>query len=350
MAVKNWLCLGVLITAWLVPGSAWCQLDVPGPRFEHHAIEDPDSTRPWATPGIYDYDYQIFSPVQFTNGEELGPNTGFYFSMDRIYTSISGGGEFGGGAGDNYIWGNRYDVGYMNTEDDGWSLVYEQSEGNQFLNGADVIVANPTLFTTKLASVELNKVYRQTLKRGGWLEPYAGLRYFNVSDSTIEDFGAGVIGGIAANRFRQNFTNDAVGLNVGGRLVNRRGRFRFSNDLSIATTYNQQRFRATDFTMVGANIFITEIGDSDSAFVPAVDYRFELAYNISRDFGLRGGANFMYLWNGIARANTRPTLTNPNSAFGSDPAFGGDPTLPGGGLIDDRIIAAGVSLGFEYRR
>lgn len=344
MTLKNLFPMVALTAFFLLASHAVGQLHVPGPRFEHRGIESADSTRPAATPGIYDYDAQIFSPVEFPTGDELSPKTGFFFSVDRLYTNISGDGEFGGGAGSNYIWGNRYDGGYMNTEEDGWNVVYEQSEGNQFLNGGDILIANPTLYTTKLASVEVNKVYRQRLRNGCWLEPYIGLRYFNLSDRTLEDFGTGVIGGgVAGNRFRQNVTNDAVGMNIGGRLVRRRGRWRYSHDVALAPTYNQQRFLSSDFTTIGTNIFVNETGASDNAFVPALDYRLEVAYNLTRDFGLRGGASVMYLWDGVARTNNLPTLLNPNSTFG-------DPTRPNAGLFESRLIAAGFSFGFEYRR
>ncbi len=349
MALKNLFALGALAAFLIIPNLVSGQLHVPGPRFEHYDVEDPDNTRPAATPGIYDYDAQIFAPIELSDGEELEAKTGFFFSVDRIYTNISGGGEFGGGAGSSYIWGNRYDGGYMNSEDDGWNVVYEQSEGIQFLNGGDILVATPMLYSAKLGSLEINKVYRQRLRNGSWIEPYVGMRYFNVSDNTLQDFGIGVVTLIDGNRFKQQVTNDAVGLNIGGRLVRRSGRWRYSHDVAIAPTYNQQRFRATDITMVAAvggfppTTVVLESAESDSSFVPTVDYRFEVAYNLSRDFGLRGGASVMYLWDGLARANTLPPFANPNSTFG-------DPTLPNAGLVDDRLIAAGFSFGFEYRR
>ena len=360
MAFKNLIALGALIMMSLSTSIGWAQTDIPGPRFQYRDLEGPDSTRPVASPGVFQYDYQICSPLEFPNGDELSPNNGFFFSFDRMATSISGGSEFGGKS-NNYISGNRYDVGYMNDDDDGWNFVYEQSEGNQFVFGQNIAVPNPAQLTTKFASVEINKVFRQQLKHGGWIEPYIGLRYFNLSDSTIEDLAflniAGVAIGANANRFVQNFTNDAVGFNVGGRIVKRRGRWRFSNDVAISTNYNQQRFHASDITqilgippIIPPEIVTTQIDDSDNAFVPAVDYRFELAYSLTRDFGFRGGASFMYLWDGIVRANTATTLENPNSLFGFDPAFGGDAGIDGGGLNESRLITAGFSFGFEYRR
>ena len=358
MAFKHLISVSALVLVTLVPSLGLTQIETPGPRFQYREVESPDSTRPAATPGVYQYDYQIFSPVEFPNGKELGPNTGFFFSIDRIYTSISGGQDFGPRNND-FIWGTRYDIGYMNDDDDGWNFIYEQSEGNEFVNGGNIIEPTPTQFTTRFASVEINKVFRQQLKNGGWVEPYIGFRYFNLSDSTIEDSAFVELGGFAnANRFVQNVTNDAFGLNIGGRIVRRRGRWRFANDLSISTNYNQQDFRAADFSEVFGlpgmgippEIVASEINDSDNAFVPALDYRFELAYNLTRDFGFRGGGSVTYLWDGIARANSATTLENPNSIFGFNPDFGGDPLLQGGGLVESRLIAAGFSFGFEYRR
>lgn len=354
MALKNCFSLSALIAVLVLPTFVFgqvfdeSQINVPGPRFKHQAVEGPDSTRPAASPGVYNYDFQTFAPVEFSNGEELGPNTGFYFTFDRLYTSFSGGGDFGG-KGKDYAWGNRYDFGYMNDSDDGWNFIYEQSEGSQFLNGGNFIATNPTFFNTKLGSFELNKVFRQELKQGGWIEPYIGLRYFNLSDRTIEDR---TDLGVLANRFTQNVTNNGVGLNLGGRLVKRRGRWRYSHDVSVATTHNQQKIHAEDLTSIAgiAAVTVDSRSDAEQAFVPVIDYRFEIAYSISRDFGFRGGAGIMYFWDGIARANSLPTQDNPNSIFGFDPTLGGDPTLPGAGLVDNRFIGAGFSFGFEYRR
>ena len=318
------------------------QLHTPGPRFEHLGVESADSTRPAATPGIFDYDAQIFSPVEFPDGNELAPKCGFFFTIDKLYTSLSGDGAPQGGSGDNYIWGTRYEGGYMNTEDDGWQAVFETSEGNEFLNGANVLNPNPTLYETEFGTLEINKVFRQRLNRGGWIEPYIGLRYQHHSDSTLEDIGAGILAGVNGNRFTQRITNNAVGLNLGGRLVKRRGRFRYSHDLALAPLYNQQRFRATDLTDNVGTLVINETGASGNSFVPVLDYRFEVAYNLTRDIGFRGGASINYLWDGVARANTASTLVNPNSFLGS----GTSPT----GLFEEDLVAAGFSFGIEYRR
>ena len=355
MAFKNLFSICVLVMIGIAPVQSYGQLDIPGPRFEHHDIESPDSTRPAVTPGIYKDDLQIFSPIEFTNGDELEPNTGFFFSIDRMTISFSGSNEFGT-RHNNYSWGNRYDFGYMNSEDDGWNFIYEDIEGTDLVNGANFlatnpIVTSPTQLTSRMGNVEINKIYRQVLKNGGWVEPYLGMRFIHYSDNTNEDRTDLGFLGFPTTNFTQNISNDAIGLNIGGKLVKRRGRWRYSHDVAVSTLYNQQDFHAADNLMdAAANTFFDERDESANSFVPVFDYRFELAYSITRDFGIRGGATVMYLWDGVARANTAQTIENPNSIFGFDEDFGGMEGLDGAGLIDNRLFAAGFSFGMEYRR
>ncbi|MFN7576840.1 MAG: hypothetical protein ACK5SA_17450, partial [Planctomycetota bacterium] len=81
-----------LITVLSVTGAATlvqAQVDVPGPRFEPRSVQSPENTRPLAEPFVFDYDAQVFAPVEFTNNKELEPNTGFFFVVDRMYNSVS---------------------------------------------------------------------------------------------------------------------------------------------------------------------------------------------------------------------------------------------------------------------
>ena len=284
-----------------------------------------------------------FRLLNFQMAMNCRQNVASIFTIDKLYSSISGDGAPVGGVGNNYIWGTRYEGGYMNTEDDGWHVVFENSEGNEFLNGADILNANPTLYEARFATLEVNKIFRQRLNRGGWIEPYIGLRYYGHTDDTLEDIGAGLVAAVTGNRFTQRVTNNAIGMNIGGRLVKRRGRFRMSHDLALTPMYSQQRFRAIDITNNLGTIIVNEIGESGNSFVPALDYRFEIAYNLTRDFGFRGGASINYLWDGIARANTASTLNNPNSILG---AGAGGPA----GLFEDDLVVGGFSFGIEYRR
>ena len=75
--------------------------------------------------------------------------------------------------------------------------------------------------------------------------------------------------------------------------------------------------------------------------MPILDGQIELAYNISRDISIRTGVQTMYVWNGVARANTQTTNLNPNSVFGAGGVTG---------LFDESYVAAGFIFGVEWRR
>jgi hypothetical protein len=173
--------------------SAWGQ-EGPSARFSPQSNEYPGNTRPLAEPGIFDYDGQMFAPVEFNNFEDRAPNTGFYFTVDRIYNSISRGGsrpDNGAGptnatpTGSDWQWGNRYNAGWMTDADSGWEAIYEYSSGSFFSAGSDVLVGNPMMVTTRYSNVEVNRTFRQHIKQGGYFEPYVGMRYLGLNDNTI---------------------------------------------------------------------------------------------------------------------------------------------------------------------
>ncbi len=89
MALKNTLIIGALLISFVAVNATEGQINTPSPRFQHKAVESADSTRPFATPGVFDYDAQMFAPLEFTNGKEKEPTSGFYFALDKVYTSVS---------------------------------------------------------------------------------------------------------------------------------------------------------------------------------------------------------------------------------------------------------------------
>jgi hypothetical protein len=350
MALKNILTLGSLLAAtFMISGTSNGQVNVPSPRFQHKAVESPESTRPFATPGVFDYDAQLFAPIEFTNGEEMEPGSGFYATYDRTYSSINRGtaGVGTGSLGTDYIWGTRMELGWMTDNDDGWGIAYQQADGSYFTAGQDILVQQPMMVTTDTTTFELNKIFRQTLKGGGYFEPYIGGRYFSLSDKTIEDTSQILNNAGVGNRFKQETTNSAFGFQAGARYNNRMGRWRMTSDGAIATMYNQQRYFSTDIanrsTPTTVTQAIIEANDSDQAFVPVLDFQLEFAYHISRDLAIRTGVQANYAWNGIARANVATTSLNPNSAFST--------TGAAGGLVDDDdSISAGFIFGVEWKR
>ncbi|MFK7768082.1 MAG: hypothetical protein AB8B55_12735 [Mariniblastus sp.] len=351
MALKQTIMIFALLASLVATEATIGQVNIPSAKFSGKAVESADNTRPFASPGVFDYDTQLFAPLEFTNGKEKAPNSGFFFSLDKTYTSVDRAGIVGDNGstvktGSHYIWGTQYNLGWFSDDDDGWALTYHNAQGSYFTAGQDVLVSNPMLVRNEFANVEVNRIFRQTLSQGGYFEPYIGMRFMNFNDNTLEDTTQTINGTTVFNRFKQNVTNNALGLQAGGRYNVRRGRWRMTGDGAIATAYNQQRYFATDIATAasaGGNgpQAITETYQSDQAFLPVLDGQFEVAYNVSRDISLRTGFQASYVWNGVARANTQTTNLNPNSVFSSGGATG---------LFDESFIAAGFIFGVEWRR
>lgn len=344
-----------LITVLSVTGAATlvhAQVDVPAPRFEPRAVQSPENTRPLAEPFVFDYDAQVFAPVEFTNDKELEPNTGFFFVVDRMYNSVSRGEPRalqGIGitpndvpTGNDWMWGNRFEIGWMGQQDSGWQIVYEKTAGSFFAFGQDRLVANPLLVNTNYTTAEVNRIFRQAVSNGDYFDPYIGLRYFGLSDRTLEDTTFSSGGSTFNNRFKQNAKNSSVGAQVGGRYNHRRGRFRYTLDGALAAMYNQQSYFATDITFSGAAVGISEFYDNGQAFTPVGDLRGEIAYNFTRDIGLRTGFQVQYIWDGVARTDNLTTGLNPNSVN----SFSGGAA----GLYSESVIVAGFNFGIEWRR
>jgi hypothetical protein len=348
MALKNTLIIGALLVSFVAPGVTEGQVNKPSPKFRYKKLESAESTRPYATPGVFDYDAQVFAPLEFTDGKEKKPNDGFYFSIDKLYTSVSKATRIGEESdtiqtGSTYIGGTRYDFGWFSDNDDGWGFTYQGSDGIYYTAGQDASVANPMIVDMNVSTFEINRIFRQSLSEGGYFEPYMGARYMHIGDNTIEDTNQTVGVDATSNRFKQNVTNDGFGFQAGGKYNSRRGRWRTTIDGAIATVYNQQRYFATDITNSSAGPQgISETYQSDQSFVPILDGQYEIAYNISRDISIRLGIQAVYTWAGIARANTETTNLNPNSVFGA----GGAPT----GFFDDSHLSAGFLYGVEWRR
>lgn len=322
------------------------QTTVPSARFRPVPAESPNATDPFVQPGAFDYDAQMFAPYDLRDLAEPEGPVGFYFAYDRVYTSISNPGVHPSDfpeddifvpTGNNYIWGNRFEAGVMNCDGTGWGGVYTRAAGMFFSAGQDILVPNPFLTLTSVNNLELNRMFRQDLQRGGWLEPYFGFRFVGINDNTIEDTSIGA----SFNRFTQNATNNCWGAHVGARHARRFGRWGFATDGSLGATYNTQSYVAQDLTTTGNTLAITETYSENSSFSPLIDLRADLSYAITRDLALRLGAQVLYLWDGVNRANTLPTPFNPNSVFGP-----GGPT----DITTESFVQAGFTFGIDWKR
>lgn len=349
MALKHFIQLGSLLATCLISLSPVVgQVYKPGPRFEHRAVESPTNTRPFATPGFFDYDMQMFAPVDFSNNDEMQGRCGFYGSLDKTYTSMTRSGRFGANnteisSGSDYMWGNRFEFGWMNTTQDGWGIVYNHGNGMYYTNGQDELVGSPMIVNQYFSNVEVNRIFRQCLKSGGYFEPFIGFRFFNVADTTIEDTLQTLNGTLVNNRFKQDVKNNMFGAHAGGKYIQHMGRWRTTTKGAIATTYNRQNYFATDIATTTTAVGITEFYQAENSFTPALDLSFDVAYYITRDLSLKLGVQSVYMWDGVARANVMTTSINPNSAF-SVGALGPQ------GLFEDSVVTAGFVFGLEWRK
>ncbi len=358
MALKQILTAGSLLAACIFGQLETAEaqnIHIPGATFEHRDLEQPEDTMPMATPGVFDYDAQMFAPMEFNSDDQLEPRIGFYLSYDRTYLSLTKAPRLSGNAsnqvdlGSNWTWGSRYEFGWFSENETGWTVNYQHNRGIAYYNGQDSLVSNPMLVTNAFSSVELNKVFRQEMSSGSTLEPYVGLRYFNVYDETLEDTNQDFIVGFlpADNRFKQKAHNNMVGFHAGARHARRSGRFRFTTDGAITAAYNQQEYFSTDILreISPSGVIVTSISETsveDQSFVPALDIEFDIAFNVTRDITLKTGVQAMYLWTGVNRANTLTTNLNPNSLLSG--GIGATETN------DTRFLAAGFIFGFEWRR
>lgn len=298
---------------------------------------------------MFDYDAQMFAPLTLDDLE--GPrekNTGFSFTYDRTYLSVSRPdptsivNAAAVATGNDFVWGNRFDLGYMQASDKGWTVNWLNSEGSFFSNGQDALVANPMLTRTTLANVEISRLFRQKLSNGAWLEPYFGVRYQGINDETIEDTVVSFLTANDSNRFKQRTKNDAFGAHIGSRYSRTYGRWTLRTDAALAASYNSQSYLASDLTFSGNSLTVFEATFEDNSFTPTLDLSVDAAYSLTRDIALRCGVQALHIWDGVTRVDTRTTGLNPFSAFGV-----GEPVV---GIRDQSFTAIGFTFGLEWRR
>ena len=341
MALKRTFMIGVMLVCGTLTGAAWGQNHTPGTYFERNP--DSGDSLPLALPGVFDYDTQLFAPLEFTNGKEKDPNTGLYFELSKTYLSLERAARFDSiqgresSNGTEFYTGTRYELGWYNEQDQGWNASFAKTEGTFFVNnGSGFLGGTPTIGNVRLTTVELNRTFRQTTSRGGVFEPSFGLRY-NWMRDRITDNGINTLGN--NNIFVQNASNTAFGIQVGARLSKRRGRWRFTYRGNVAATYNQQRLDIDDVIAGG----FADLSITDQSFVPILDGTLEATYNVTRDLSLKLGVQGSYIWNGVLRANTE-TLS------GNGLALGANPGTPAFLANDENYVAAGFVFGMEFRR
>ena len=288
----------------------------------------------------FEYDAQLWAPYDVTSMDGRPRlNQGFYAELGFSYLSISRPGAVPGAdprnfrSGSDFHWARDLELGYMNSKDAGWAFGWVDAEGLVFLNGEDRVVVNPMTLRTTFDDLELNRQFRQVLSSGAWVEPYIGFRYINITDRTIQDNSIAL-----GSRFGQKVNNSALGGQVGARFFRDYGRFRLGTDVSLAALYNNEQY-VSYFVGNGTILGASEFTNEDNSVAPTLDLEVKLNYALTRDISLRGGVGLTYIWDNVARADTRTALLNPN-ALGPIPS----------GVNDSDFIAAGFSFGLDWRR
>jgi len=183
---------------------------------------------PFSEPVDFDPDWQLFAPMQLQDIEDLSPRQrapyGLYLTYDRIYTGMSRPEVNGASYLMDATWGNRWDFGWMNRRESGWSFSYQVVTGPNVYNGYEQLRLNgftdttqgnnnnnglpfrPAAFDNDLytlertydvlqsvnvgdySSFEANKTWRmEPYRYGGMLEPLIGLRYVKFVDTARSD-------------------------------------------------------------------------------------------------------------------------------------------------------------------
>lgn len=305
---------------------------------------------------------QAFAPLDISDFDDNEPDTGFYAGYQRTYLSVNRPNPQGRifterfPTGSDWQSGNLFNGGYMGEDGAGWDLMYQKTSGSFFSDGNGEGVEFPLFTTTTAHVLQINRVFRQRLSRGGYIEPYFGVGYTFLGDKSVQDIQAtfpdpadptATIDG--NSRVQQDVKNSIVGGQVGFRLSNKFGRYRWGSNVNLAGGYNTQSYLHTE------NIFLEDGDDgalaffdenrttlNSTSFTPSLNASCELAYQLTRDVSLKIGGRVSYIWDGVNRANTLGADEHPLSPV---------TLFPRALAIDEQAMTiAGFSAGIEWRR
>lgn len=320
-------------------------------------------------PGNLDYDMQAFAPLDISEFDEPTPVAGgFFASYDRTYTSVRRSRPWGGGPttpltafprGSDFQSGNLFKLGNMGDEGAGWDGSYFKSSGSAF--NAATNPATPRLTVTSLHFLEFNRAFRQPLTRGGFIEPYFGVRYRYFQDrsneSTAQNFFDSTGAVVAGNLVNvQTARNSIIGGGVGFRLYQRSGRWQWMFDAGLDGGFNTQSYLITEsYDSTTANLGNFALNRSASTFTPNADVSTELTYRVTRDVSIKAGGQMSFMWGGVTRADTRASFLNAGSSANAGTIATGAPPLalvppPSVRSSNQGVMIAGFTLGVEWRR
>lgn len=324
---------------------------------------------PFSEPVDFDPDWQLFAPMQLQDVEDLSPRQraphGLFLTYDRVYTGMSRPEVNNSSYLMDATWGNRWDFGWMNRKESGWSFSYQVVTGPNVYHGyeqlrlngftdsqidddSDVPFFRPTPFDNdpytlertydvvqsvnvgNFSSFEANKTWRlEPYRYGGMLEPLIGLRYVKFVDTARSDdyrnflaedpLDPGTIigeGEVYTNDLVQS-RNDMLLGQLGFRYFRNIRRWTLSTDFKVFAghTFQTQEFtRYVTTTVYDEDVAVGDepISDGDhtgTSFFSrknnetpvGFDLRAESAFSATKHIDLRVGFQMIYFGQGVWR-------------------------------------------------
>ena len=319
---------------------------------------------------LFEYDAQLWAPYDVTRVDGTTEvHSGFYTEIGVAYLSMNGPGPVPGEDPRLFEsvsgWGTGIilEGGYSSEKGAGWAVNWTSLEHNHFLHDSEYRFTSafggwqqPIALRTSFDNVSVNRQFRQRLSNGGYVEPFVGFRYIGVQDETNQDwtFPDPILLPRVQRRFSQRTNNTMAGGHLGTRYFRTYGRYKVGSNIGVGAFYNNVTYSATSLTgntPDGEPAFTFTNRSND--FVPVVDFGAEISYLITRDISIRAGAQLQWLWQGVARADTRPLDSNPYSLFGPDtidlPFVPDISRIPSSVNTED-LIVAGFSFGIDWNR
>jgi hypothetical protein len=333
--------------------------------------------------------FDWFAPAE-TSGYGRGPrpHIGYFFSYERVFWSLSKaktaivGSEtaappvansfiddfFGGFPAVNTVdtgkllangaWGNRWELGYIDTDDYGWFVSvldhvsqsqYHRDRGVrvQFNDPADLlfgtVLIDDLLFgigkmevefedvmlqnIARLNGVEVNRFYRaRQLHSGAYFEVLYGVRWLQLQDMFIfigENTSGTFINPLQNSFWRIRTQNNLVGPEIGMRLFRQRGRWVTSLEARFLAAANFQNTQLR--TQLGDEIagIVNQFDETEgvllpraflglgsnkhdfaTTFAPMGELKVSVSWQATRNVGLKVGYTGMVIGN-VTRASNR---------------------------------------------
>jgi hypothetical protein len=315
-------------------------------------------------------DMQLFAPPDLSTYGDYHPNTGPWFSYERLYWTISHPGYALIGTpdnpglsdnsnqfiGSNWVWGNRFEFGYWleSNDDNGWMATVLKTNDQQakplmngithvgFLNAAGVPVqvtfpANGEFTNvTRMTGVELLKTYRYDPDdRWGIWEMYYGARFLQVHDRFSFSNPFTDTPGPGQDQFSLGIDNNIVGPEIGTRWSNKRGRWTFDSQVRFMAGANFEDSNEYGAMATGTFPLHNFYKSANNVeFAPVGEFRVDATYQLSKSFALKVGYTAIAM-TGIGRSSQRIDYQEPDL-----------------GIIDgntrDHLFANGLTFGFEF--